>query len=401
MFSVKELPASWKKPDKMITLLIHFVYKLVFTACSVSLPLPVGVTTPILATGALLGRWYGELMRMVFPWVVPAPYAVMGAAGFAAGATRTVSTALLVFELTGQLHYMVPILLVTLISYAVASTMSVSIYDFLIQVKGFPYVPTLELKNYSKTALDVMQKPPLHVLTFESTYADVENVLKSSAYYQIPIVKDKESMAIWGAVQRSVLQKLLDSMFAQDEYSFEPPAVANSTDIAGMNSSSRQAIPENLLSGPQALAWNMEKIDSDSEGKEASVLGEPEQNEDEASDQVSVMPKFAAREPKILVNRVSSLGAFEPEELAAHQAITVADLKLRKIDFSQVSKYIDESPLQIVPRTSLPKIHFIFTMLGVGQVLVSSEGRLVGIVTRADLGTTFIAKGTLDFNVDT
>lgn len=38
------------------------------------------------------------------------------------GATQTLSTTVIVFELTGQLHHMVPLLFATLLSYSVCGT---------------------------------------------------------------------------------------------------------------------------------------------------------------------------------------------------------------------------------------------------------------------------------------
>ena len=48
-------------------------------------------------------------------------YAVVGAAAMAAGVTRTISTAVIVFELTGQLNHMLPVLVAVLAACGVGN----------------------------------------------------------------------------------------------------------------------------------------------------------------------------------------------------------------------------------------------------------------------------------------
>ena len=66
--------------------------------------------------GAAFGRFVGEVARYIVtdvwqgPAIIAGGYAVVGAAGLSAGVTRTLSTAVIVFELTGQLQYFMPVL---------------------------------------------------------------------------------------------------------------------------------------------------------------------------------------------------------------------------------------------------------------------------------------------------
>jgi len=46
---------------------------------------------------------------------------------------------------------------------------------------------------------------------------------------------------------------------------------------------------------------------------------------------------------------------------------------------------VDPCPFQVVDKTSLSKLHFIFTMLGITHCYVTCHGRLVGIVTKKEL----------------
>ena len=68
----------------------------------------------LFTTGACLGRLFGEVMSFLFPCgigghlVIPGGYAVIGAAMFSGAVTHTVSTAVIAFELTGQIGYILP-----------------------------------------------------------------------------------------------------------------------------------------------------------------------------------------------------------------------------------------------------------------------------------------------------
>jgi hypothetical protein len=68
-------------------------------ALSIGLPIPCGLVTPVFVAGAAGGRLVGEIMRA---WtgvdtIHPASYAVVGAAAFSSGTTRTLATSIVVF----------------------------------------------------------------------------------------------------------------------------------------------------------------------------------------------------------------------------------------------------------------------------------------------------------------
>ena len=108
-----------------IHLTLFILIKFIFSAASLTLPVPFGVIIPVFSIGAALGRLIGELLQLAgYTAVTPGGYAVVGAAAFTAGVTHTVSIALIVFELTSQLSYMLPVLLAVLVSRMVSSRSS-------------------------------------------------------------------------------------------------------------------------------------------------------------------------------------------------------------------------------------------------------------------------------------
>jgi len=90
-------------------------------------------------------------------YVVAGGYAVVGAAALAGAVTHTISTSIIVFELTGQIQHILPVMLAVLAGNAVAQRLAPSIYDSIIQLKGLPYLPDIHASsNYSKTAGQIM-----------------------------------------------------------------------------------------------------------------------------------------------------------------------------------------------------------------------------------------------------
>lgn len=82
-------------------------------------------------------------LREAGPWPEPPALALppAGAAAFSGAVTHTISTALLAFELTGQIVHALPVLMAVLAANAIAQSCQPSFYDGTIIVKKLPYLP--------------------------------------------------------------------------------------------------------------------------------------------------------------------------------------------------------------------------------------------------------------------
>lgn len=70
-----------------------------------------------------------------------------GAAAFSGAVTHTISTALLAFELTGQIVHALPVLMAVLMANAIAQSFQPSFYDGTIIVKKLPYLPWIRCRK--------------------------------------------------------------------------------------------------------------------------------------------------------------------------------------------------------------------------------------------------------------
>ena len=75
---------------------------------------------------------------------LPCPPLHTGAAAMAGGVTHTISTSVIVFELTGQITHILPVMIAVLISNAIASLLQPSFYDSIILLKSLPFLPDLK-----------------------------------------------------------------------------------------------------------------------------------------------------------------------------------------------------------------------------------------------------------------
>jgi chloride channel 2 len=94
-------------PETTFNLIAYVILKFVFIILSVSCPIPNGIFAPVFALGAGFGRVFGHSLSLIGEKIGvqlvrnEGLYAVVGAAAVYGSATKTVSTALITFELLG------------------------------------------------------------------------------------------------------------------------------------------------------------------------------------------------------------------------------------------------------------------------------------------------------------
>lgn len=214
----------------MWQLTLALFFKLAATIFTFGLKVPAGLFIPSLAMGAIIGRMVGIGMeQLVFvhqdtlPWflqcqssqascITPGLYAMVGSAAVLGGITRmTVSLVVIMFELTGGIHYIVPIMAATMASKWVGDAIRrMGIYDAHIDINGYPFLDIKEEFDHTTLAADVMQpqtNDPLVVLTQDSmNLGDVEEILQRTDHNGFPVVVSVESQYLVGFVLRRDLK---------------------------------------------------------------------------------------------------------------------------------------------------------------------------------------------------
>lgn len=120
----------------------------------------------------------------------------------------TVSLVVIMFELTGGLEYIVPLMAATMTSKWVADALGrEGIYEAHIRLNGYPFLEPKEEFEHKTLAMDVMRPrrsdPPLSVLTQSGMSVDqVEAVIADTAFSGFPVVVSQETQRLVGFVLR-------------------------------------------------------------------------------------------------------------------------------------------------------------------------------------------------------
>uniref|UniRef100_A0A8C7K599 Chloride channel protein n=1 Tax=Oncorhynchus kisutch TaxID=8019 RepID=A0A8C7K599_ONCKI len=226
---IPDRPAGPGVYSALWQLALALIFKIVITIFTFGMKIPSGLFIPSMAVGAIAGRIVGIAVEQMayhhHDWIIfknwcrpgadcvtPGLYAMVGAAACLGGVTRmTVSLVVIMFELTGGLEYIVPLMAAAVTSKWVADAFGKEgIYESHIQLNGYPYLDVRDEFTHRTLATDVMRprrsEPPLAVLTQDSTTVeDVETLIKDTDYNGFPVVVSRESERLIGFVQRREL----------------------------------------------------------------------------------------------------------------------------------------------------------------------------------------------------
>jgi chloride channel 3/4/5 len=150
------------------------------------------------------------------PCVTPGTYAVIGAASALAGATRmTVSIVVIMFELTGALTYVLPIMIAVMLSKWVADAFGKrGIYESWIRFQGYPFldnkddapVPDVPIAQIMTRLEDLVC-----ITATGHTIDSLRDLLRAHRFRGFPVVNESSEATLLGYISRTELQFALDS----------------------------------------------------------------------------------------------------------------------------------------------------------------------------------------------
>ncbi|KAK9539236.1 hypothetical protein VZT92_004354 [Zoarces viviparus] len=431
---------AWKHPqvNVFITLILFIVMKFWMSAVATTMPVPCGAFMPVFLIGAAFGRLVGEIMATLFPDgihadgsvypIVPGGYAVVGAAALSGAVTHTVSTAVIVFELTGQISHILPVMIAVILANAVAQSLQPSLYDSIIRIKKLPYLPELGMghqEKYNIRVEDIMVRD-VRYITLHSCYRDLQEMILTGQLKTLALVESSDSMILLGSIERLQLQSLLSLQLsrlrrleylrrlAQDNgiHDHLPSLTTDSTPSSPCshinsttNTSARQAV-RFLVSTQQISTEESSSFSpvvsnvqlplksalktvsavSDTETPNSSQTLSCADQDNELLESPAGQAPPDKRQPgpnkRVRISMADSTEAEDgmtPSDIAEWEEQQLDE----PVDFKNCK--IDPAPFQLVEQTSLHKTHTIFSLLGLDHAYVTSMGRLVGVVSLREL----------------
>lgn len=359
------------------SLLVVIVLRYVLTILAVGFTgITAGIYSPLLTVGAVIGRLYGEMGAVLFSQlgISAGAYAIVGAASFASGVTGTVSTAIIVIEMTYQVHLLLPVLLGVMIASLICRTISPTAYSVMIEAKDLPMMPRFKLYNTitKKFAGDIMHKR-VKKLSFNSSFYDAAKLVATHDFPTFPVV-DRDGIYL-GIVRRANICKVLDFYNIRWRNLRKPSSGRyKAIEIMKRNYTKRQKTRLD------------ETVDQFSDNEEEELeKGSPTIEKP--------LSTFLDKLPKHDKEHYSILSDDDDPESQGNTDILNVDLPLRispkepneESGDSEACIDIDTTVLSTSTETILTKIHFLFTALGISHLYITQQAKLVGVITRKRL----------------
>ncbi|XP_068173473.1 chloride channel protein 2c isoform X2 [Antennarius striatus] len=399
---------AWKHPqlNVFVTLVIFIVMKFWMSALATTIPVPCGAFMPVFVIGAAFGRLVGESMAAWFPdgihtdgtiySIVPGGYAVVGAAALSGAVTHTVSTAVIVFELTGQISHILPVMIAVILANAVAQSLQPSLYDSIIRIKKLPYLPELGWGHHEKYNIrveDIMVRD-VRYITLNCCYRDLHNVLQTGHLKTLALVESAESMILLGSIERAQLQSLLSQQlgrprrldYIKERAADEKKLLTVVCDPISEDSSHRisQEVRFQISTEESTFSPVRPVVQKPLKPalKRPSVVERPSEIPSSPHDNSGIALKnlFCATPD---AESLEDDGDVE-DDMTIREIAEWEEMQLdEQVSFNNCK--IDPAPFQLVERTSLHKTHTIFSLLGLDHAYVTSIGRLIGVVSLKEL----------------
>ncbi|KRY34476.1 Chloride channel protein [Trichinella spiralis] len=374
---------SLEKTNLFLPLTLFTINMFWMTAMSITMAVPSGTFIPIFVTGAGFGRLFGEIIPMMFPNglptindvpnITPGGYAVIGAAAFSGSVTRAISTSVVVIEMTGQTTYFLPTIIAVLVSNAVCSRLENSLYDTIICNKKLPYLPPIPPTSsavHMVTAKDIMIDT-VHYLTLNTTLGEMVFLMRKYPNLDVfPLVDSKG--------------KINDFTWLHPDKRAGKADMAKAVECGIVRR--KQSVCERP--GEEALEWLNDKNtlrDSNVEDSSQLVITED-------YFQVTTVSYILGKNIQSALKRNRNmvlLPLLKLHERRHSQEDTNTIEKWISGHWNDKLKYdnieIDPTPVQLLEKTSLHKIHTLFSLLGLHILYVTKLGRLVGVVSLKEL----------------
>ena len=220
----------------IMQLLFAAVLGFLFASVTFGLKIPSGIILPSMAIGALYGRVVGTVVhftQQAHPtWllfqncepdkqcVTPGTYAIVGAAAALGGVTRmTVSIVVIMFELTGALTYVLPIMIAVMLSKWIGDIFGKrGIYESWIRFNEYPFLDNREDRQPPDIPVAQVMTRIDELATITSTghtLQSLQEFLGMNQYRVYPIVVNHTSNIFLGCIARTELAFAINSSIGE------------------------------------------------------------------------------------------------------------------------------------------------------------------------------------------
>ncbi|KAG0464018.1 hypothetical protein HPP92_020087 [Vanilla planifolia] len=210
--TIRNLYSSGNELFDPFSIILCFIASYFLGVISYGVVAPAGLFVPVILTGAIYGRFIGMLMGSRSN-LDHGLYAVLGSASFLGGTMRmTVSVCVIILELTNNLLLLPLVMLVLLISKAVADSFNENIYGMILKLKGLPYLEGHAEPYMRQLTVSDVVMGPLCMFNGVEKVGNIVHVLKATGHNGFPVIDGtpiSSTPYLFGIILRSHLLVLL------------------------------------------------------------------------------------------------------------------------------------------------------------------------------------------------
>lgn len=338
------------------------------TAYTFGINIPAGIIMPSMLNGALIGRAIGILMNIwqnsypnffLFeacppdgPCVTPGVYALVGAASTLCGVTHlTVSTVVIMFELTGALTYVIPIMTGVMVSKWVSDSFNrKGIYESWIRFMEYPFLDNHDDQPIPDVSVDSIMTKVDDLTIIPANQVSLRflrELFENTNSRGFPITRSVDDMTLIGYITKSELRLALESIplhIPQDtNCTFSGHGTLN--DNTELSRTNHLLVHQNHSFRPY---HDDSPTLSSTSGEDSFTFGQPD--------------------------NVSIYGDYDD---FTHSSSTQSPINL--------CEFAELSPITLSWDSSLQLAASMFQKLGLRFILFTNKGELKGLLTRKDV----------------
>ncbi|KAF8322212.1 hypothetical protein DL93DRAFT_2124058 [Clavulina sp. PMI_390] len=336
--------AQWRMAN---SLLLATIFRTGFVIISYGSRVPAGIFVPSMAVGATFGRMVGIIVKAMYrayptvglfavckpdvPCITPGTYALLGAAAALGGVMRmTLTVVVIMFELTGALTYILPTMIVLLVTRFVGDYFeNKGIADEMIKFNGYPFLHANE-QAYNVPVSRAMRTNVIALRSEGMTVKEVEIKLGEADVQGYPVVSVTSNLLV-GYIGKSEVRYVIEKYRRIGSITDETRCVF----FSGANH--HHAAPENG----------------------------------------SLPTPYTDASPTVPNTARSTLIGVTDEDIELLEAEPSEELSFES--------YVNQTPMIVAPRLPLEIVMQMFKKLGPRVILVEQFGQLRGLLTVKDV----------------
>lgn len=242
LFHFREAGVDDASTFSSAALFLFFVPYITMAAVTYGIAVPSGLFVPSLLSGAAFGRLCGHLLHKLDhtsgTFADSGTYALMGAAAVLGGMARmTISLTVILLEATGDMQYVLPLMLTLMCARFTGNVFNEGLYDIHIKLKNIPFlepeVPSVAEKH--EIVAGQVMSTDVKCLRPVERAGVVYDLLRNCSHGTFPVVDTASSGTLFGTASRDMLCTLL-----------KRKAFGSPDALSGYNESGSSGVPKRL-----------------------------------------------------------------------------------------------------------------------------------------------------------